>query len=338
MERANDIVVTSRIRLARNLKNYRFRTKQTIDEAERIINDIGCAVASGNTGGYYRLWHIKDIGDIEKNVLIEKHIISPALAENKDGGAFLLSSDSQVSIMVNEEDHLRIQVIGDGMCLNECWQIADSTDDMLEQRLDYAFDRELGYITSCPTNIGTGMRASVMLHLPALSMTNQTDRLLYAVSQLGVAVRGVYGEGTKSMGNLYQLSNQGTLGVPEDKLIEKIKQIAMQIIDKERLTRQQLMESNFSELEDEVYRAYGLLTNARSMTTDEAMKLLSVVKLGGEMDIIREANDRDLCNLMTTIQPYNLQANSGREMSSRERDRKRAEVIRNELTSQIRTE
>lgn len=326
-----EIVITSRIRLARNLKDYKFPVKMTGEEAEGIISKVNNVINSRNLN--YRLYYMKDLSGLEKNMLVEKHIISLALADNKNIGAFLLSPDEKVSVMINEEDHIRIQVLDDGMSLNECWKTGNNIDDILESKLDYAFDRDLGYITSCPTNIGTGMRASVMLHLPALSVTSQIDKLVYGISQLGVAVRGVYGEGTKSIGHLYQISNQGTLGVSEETLIEKITQIASQIVDKEEYTREHLKKNNSEELEDEVYRAYGLLTNARYMTTEEAMRLLSMVKLGKEMEILDCVENYDVYGLMVKIQPNNLLSASGLELTAKQRDFKRAEVIRNELSN-----
>jgi protein arginine kinase len=273
---------------------------------------------------------MKDLSDVKKNSLIENHVISPALANKRNEGAFLLSPDGKTSVMINEEDHMRIQTIEDGLSLKECWKLSNEVDDIIEESVDYAFDRELGYITACPTNIGTGMRASVMLHLPALSITNQIDKLLYGVSQLGVAVRGVYGEGTKSIGHLYQISNQGTLGASEETLIDKINQIVMQIIDKEKNTREHLMKNNYDDLEDDFCRAYGLLTNARKMTVDEAMKLLSLIKLGSEMGITPMVKGKNIYQLMIWIQPNNISTIDA-ELSPKDRDKKRAEIIRREL-------
>lgn len=327
-----DIVITSRIRLARNLKDYRFPVKMRQEEAENVIQEVSSAVAKADSG--YRLTYMRDLSDIQKNVLIENHVISPALAERNERAAFLLSSDKKTSIMLNEEDHIRIQTIESGMSLKECWELSNETDDIIEESLDYAFDQDLGYVTACPTNMGTGMRASVMIHLPALSVTNQIEKLLYGVSQLGVAVRGVYGEGTKSLGHLYQISNQGTLGASEETLIDKITHIVEQIVDKEERTREHLGKNNYEELEDEVYRAYGLLTNARKMSTEEAMRLLSLIKLGSDMKMIKAAQGRDLYGLMTRIQPSNLSSIYGKELLPKERDYKRAEVVRNELTRQ----
>lgn len=324
-----DIVITSRIRLARNLKNYRFPVKMDQEEAEKVIQEVNNAVNRINQN--YNLTYMRDLSDIQKSALIENHLISPALAEKKDRAALLLSPDKKVSIMLNEEDHIRIQTLNKGMSLKECWDLSNKIDDVIEETVDYAFDKELGYVTSCPTNIGTGMRASVMIHLPALSITNQIEKLLYGVSQLGVAVRGVYGEGTKSLGHLYQISNQGTLGASEETLIDKITQIVRQIVEKEEKTREHLKKNNFEELEDEFYRAYGLLTNARKMTTEEAMKLISLIKLGRDMEMINVAGSKDLYELMTRIQPSNLLSAADKELLPKERDNKRAEIIRNEL-------
>lgn len=328
-----DIVITSRIRLARNLKNYKFPIKMTMDESDKVISEVKTAVEKQNLN--YKLTYMKDLSDIEKSVLIENHLISPALAEKKEAAALLLSPDQRVSIMLNEEDHIRIQTLENGMSLKECWNESNKIDDILEEHVDYAFDKELGFVTSCPTNIGTGMRASVMVHLPALSITNQIDKLIYGISQLGVAVRGVYGEGTKSMGHLYQISNQGTLGASEETLIDKISQIVMQIVEKEERTREHLKKNNLDEIEDDFYRAYGLLTNARKMTAEEAMKLLSLLKLGKEMGIIKMSEDNNLYNLMVKIQPNNISSVAGKELSPKERDKQRAEIIRNELLNDL---
>ncbi len=324
----DNIVVTSRIRLARNLKNYKFPVKITSEEAEKVVQEVDNAIKRINLN--YELTYMKDLNSTEKSALVENHLISPALAE-KERAAFLLSQDKKVSIMLNEEDHIRIQTLSPGLSLKECWDLSNKIDDVIEESVDYAFDTELGYVTSCPTNMGTGMRASVMVHLPALSITNQIEKLLYGVSQLGVAVRGVYGEGTKSIGHLYQISNQGTLGAGEETLIEKITQIVNQIIEKEVRLREHLKKNNYDEIEDEVYRAYGLLTNARRMTAEESMKLLSILKLGKEMDIIELSRDMDVYRLMTMVQPSNIALKAGSGLSPKERDKYRADILRNEI-------
>lgn len=324
-----DIVITSRIRLARNLKSYKFPVKMNQEEAEKVIQEVNNAINRINLN--YKLTYMKELSDIEKSSLIENHLISPALADKNDRAAFLLSPDKKVSIMLNEEDHVRIQTLNKGMSLKECWDLSNKIDDVIEESVDYAFDQTLGFTTSCPTNIGTGMRASVMIHLPALSITNQIDKLMYGVSQIGVAVRGVYGEGTKSLGHLYQISNQGTLGASEETLIDKITQIVNQIVVKEERTREHLKKNNYEQIEDEFYRSYGLLTNARKMTTEEAMKLISLIKLGKDMDMINVAQNKDLYELMTKIQPSNLSSVLDKEDLSINIENKRAEIIRNEL-------
>ncbi|WMJ77268.1 MULTISPECIES: protein arginine kinase [unclassified Sedimentibacter] len=328
---SKDIVITSRIRLARNLKDYRFPIKMSQEESSKVIQEVNKAVSGTDLN--YNLIYLKDLSDMQRNALVENHLISPALANNKDRGALLLSSDKNVSVMLNEEDHVRIQTLEKGMSLKKCWDLSNKIDDVIEDSVEYAFDKELGYVTSCPTNIGTGMRASVMIHLPALSITNQIEKLLYGVSQLGVAVRGVYGEGTKSLGHLYQVSNQGTLGASEETLIDKINQIVKQIVEKEEKMREHLKKNNFEDIEDEFYRAYGLLSNARKMATEEAMRLLSLIKLGREMEMIDVADGKNLYDLMVRIQPNNLLTAEDNELLPNERDSKRAEIIRKELLS-----
>lgn len=325
----NNIVITSRIRLARNLKNYKFPINMSQEESDKVISEIFNAINKHDKD--YKLTYMRDLTDVKKNSLIENHIISPALAKKKETGAFLISPDRKVTVMINEEDHIRIQTLGQGLSLKECYDLSNDLDDIIEESVDYAFDRELGYITSCPTNIGTGMRASVMLHLPALSITNQVEKLLYGVSQLGVAVRGVYGEGTKSIGHLYQISNQGTLGASEETLIDKITQIVTQIIDKEISTRDHLKKNNYDELEDDFYRAYGLLTNARKISLDEAMRLLSLLKLGSEMGVTPMVQGKNLYELMIWIQPNNIFNIEGQVLSPKEAEKKRAGIIRREL-------
>lgn len=321
----DDIVVSSRVRLARNLKNYRFPIMMSDEEAENVINDVKGTLD-------YKFLRLRDMSDTEINMLIEGHIISPALAANKDRAAVMTKDDGKVSVMINEEDHVRIQVLGDGMSLNDCWKIANAIDDQIENKLSFAFDKQLGYIASCPTNIGTGMRASVMMHLPALTITGQAEGLVQAVSQLGVAVRGVYGEGTKSMGSLYQVSNQVTLGLSEEDLIEKINQVVLQIIEKEREVRENLIKNNKEQLEDQVYRAYGILKYAKSISTEEAMRLLSLLQLGIDLNLIEGNGHRYTDKMMIRVQPNYIQCNEGSpDMTPVQRDMRRAEIVKEEL-------
>lgn len=327
----NKIVVSSRIRLARNLRGSKFSAKIEQDEAYKIIDDIKAVIDKNEITSKlgFELTYLKNIPEIEQNILVEQHIISPQLIKNKNQAAFMINKDKDIIIMINEEDHLRIQALNPGLNLEEGLKIANMIDDVLEESLDYAYDKTLGYITSCPTNLGTGLRASTMLHLPALSITNQLEKILLSISEIGVAVRGVYGEGTKPMGNLYQISNQGTLGASEETLVERIKQISLQLVKKENTVRRVLLKYSKIFLENEVYRAYGILKNARMIDTFEAMKLLSVVKLGIETEILESQNGID--ELITKIQDNNISMLLEDEFEQKTREIKRAEILREEL-------
>jgi protein arginine kinase len=327
----NKIVVSSRIRLARNLRGSKFSVKIEQDEAYKIINDIKVVLGKNEITSKlgFKLTYMQDISEIEQNILVEQHIISPQLIKNKSQAAFMINNDKNIIIMINEEDHLRIQVLNPDLSLEEGLKTANMIDDVLEESLDYAYDKTLGYITSCPTNLGTGLRASTMLHLPALSITNQLEKILLSISEIGVAVRGVYGEGTKPMGNLYQISNQGTLGASEEILVERIKQISLQLVKKENTVRRVLLKYSKIFLENEVYRAYGILKNARMIDTYEAMKLLSVVKLGVETDILESRNSID--ELITKIQDNNISLLLEDEFEQKTKEIKRAEILREEL-------
>lgn len=327
----NKIVVSSRIRLARNLKGSKFSAKIEQDEAYKIIDDIKAVIEKNEITSKlgFELTYLQNIPEIEQNILVEQHIISPQLIKNKNQAAFMINKDKDIIIMINEEDHLRIQVLKPGLNLEESLKTANMIDDVLEESLDYAYDKTLGYITSCPTNLGTGLRASTMLHLPALSITNQLEKILLSISEIGVAVRGVYGEGTKPMGNLYQISNQGTLGASEETLVERIKQISLQLVKKENTVRRVLLKYSKIFLENEVYRAYGILKNARMIDTYEAMKLLSVVKLGIETEILESQNGID--ELITKIQDNNISMLLDDDFEQKTREIKRAEILREEL-------
>jgi protein arginine kinase len=330
---SNDIVVSSRIRLARNLRASKFSSKISSDESYKIIDDVKTVIEKNKTTSKlgFKLSYLKDIPEIEQNILVEQHIISPQLTKNKNQSAFMINKDKNITIMINEEDHLRIQVLSLGLNLEDGLKTANMIDDILEESLDYAYDKDLGYITSCPTNLGTGLRASTMLHLPALYLSNQLEKILLSISEIGVAVRGVYGEGTKSMGNLYQISNQGTLGASEETLVERIKQISLQLIKKENTIRRVLLKYSKIFLENEIYRAYGILKNARMIDTYEAMKLLSIVKLGIETEILENIDNKNIDKLITKIQDNNVQMLLEDGATPKSREVKRAEILREEL-------
>lgn len=320
-----DVVVSSRIRLARNLDNYKFPIKIESDEAKQVYDDI-IRLLDNSKFTHFR---IKDIPTIERNMLVEKHIISPALLHTPNISGFAMSEKEDQTIMINEEDHIRIQVLDSGLSLSKAWERADELDNQLESSLKYAYDEKVGYLTSCPTNLGTGLRASVMLHLPALEMTKEINKVLTTISQFGLAIRGVYGEGTKALGSLYQISNQSTLGDNEETIIKKIDHLTRQIAEKERITRKNIFEKNAIGFEDKIFRAYGILKNTRIISTEEAVRLISFLKLGISSGLITGNNINEMDKLFIEIQPASLQYISRIEMNDMERDIKRAEVIRN---------
>ncbi|MBO8172717.1 MAG: protein arginine kinase [Bacillaceae bacterium] len=329
----SDIVISSRIRIARNLVEHPFPMLATDSQLEAVIEKV--IGASGQEAfqqlGDFELVKMEDLSDLEKRVLIEKHLISPNLAEESRKGAVLLSNNESVSIMINEEDHIRIQCLFPGFQLKEAWNLANKIDDIFEKQLDYAFDEKRGYLTSCPTNAGTGIRASVMMHLPALVMTQQMNRILSAIGQVGLVVRGIYGEGSEALGNLFQVSNQVTLGQSEQEIIDNLESVARQIVEQERMARKQLMEKSKIVLEDKVCRSYGILQHARVIESKEAAQRLSDLRLGIDLGIINNVSANILNELMVMTQPGFLQQYSGQKLTPEQRDEKRARLIRERL-------
>lgn len=331
----SDIVISSRMRLARNLRDYPFPIALTKEKSKKVIQTIYHAVEELDkqkiSGGALELWVLEEISPLERQVLLEKHLISPNLLQNYEKSAVLLNQDESISIMINEEDHIRIQCLLSGAQLDAVLEIADSIDDILEEKLEYAFDEQLGYLSSCPTNVGTGIRASVMMHLPALTMTGYIDRILQVANQIGLAVRGVYGEGTEFVGNMYQISNQLTLGRSEIEIIGNLKDITKQIIKKERDARSTLLTNNRMQMEDRIYRSFGVLTHARILNSDECMKLLSDVRLGIDLGIIQESGIEKINEIMIMAQPACLQKIAQKHLSTNERDIRRASLVREKL-------
>ncbi|GEO26697.1 protein-arginine kinase [Alicyclobacillus acidoterrestris] len=329
----DDIVISSRIRVARNIQGYPFPILQTDSHATEVIQLVEQAMStmSVNQLGNYEMVRCRDLSPLDRQVLVEKHLISPDLAQQDKHGAVVLRDDELVSIMVNEEDHIRIQCILPGMRLKESWQLATSIDDALESKLTYAFHEKYGYLTACPTNVGTGIRASVMMHLPGLALSGSIQRLLSAVSQVGLAVRGIYGEGSESYGNLFQVSNQITLGETEEEIIDNLQSVVAQLIGHERNAREQLLQRNRVQLEDRVSRSFGILAYARRMDSRETLERLSDVRLGIDLGIIQGVSAGILKELMISTQPAFLQKYFNRELSASERDIRRAALIRERL-------
>src|SRR3954466_15677841 len=276
----HQIVVSSRVRLARNLKNFSFPGWAKKTERLQILEVIKPAVEALPEMSDAFSVYSQDLSALEKQVLVERHLISREHAAKGVGSAVVMNKKQTLSIMINEEDHLRMQAIRSGLQLKQTFKLIDKVDTELEQKLDYAFHAQLGYLTACPTNVGTGMRASAMVHLPALVLSEQINQVIQAVNKIGLAVRGLYGEGTEALGNLFQVSNQTTLGEKEEDIINRLNKVIEQIIEHEQNARQVLLQKKLSTLLDQIGRAYGVLTHAHSMTSKEALNLLSFMKLG----------------------------------------------------------
>lgn len=329
----NDIIISSRIRLARNLEELPFPVALTAEKSKEAIKIISASILKGNTilKNDFNLTLMSEISNSDKQVLMEKHLISPALIERPNKSAVMINTDQSVSIMINEEDHIRIQCLFPGFQLNEAWDLANKIDDIIEENVEYAFDENIGYLTSCTTNVGTGIRASVMIHLPALTMTGYMNRILQAVNQIGFTVRGLYGEGSESEGNIFQISNQVTLGRSEEEIIQTLIELTKQITSKENDARATLMANNKLKLEDKICRSYGILSNARIMSSKEALKLISDVRLGIDLGIIENIDVKTINILMVDIQAGILQKIRGKSLSTNERDIERASLIRERL-------
>ena len=327
----SDVVISTRVRLARNLSNYPFMTKAKKEDLIAILNKIEEITPSIGYG--LKFLRLSNMDDITKLSLIEKHIISADLAMSKsDLTAILLNEEENICIMINEEDHLRIQVLSAGLELENTLNLALEIDKKIEEIVNYAYSEKYGFLTACPTNVGTGMRVSVMVHLPALSITGNIRKILGAVNDFNMNVRGLYGEGSNSQGNIYQISNKQSLGISEQEVIKNMKIIIEKVIEQEKIARKYLAKESI-ELEDRVYRAYGILANSRKITSEECKTLLSDVKLGTDMGIIKELDDLKVNKLNLYTKPANLQKYVGNKLEDYERDIKRAEVIKQIINS-----
>lgn len=331
----SDIVISTRIRIARNLSEHPFPLLVNEPQAQAILEKVKSAVRSPEFAeagqGRYEFLALRDLSELDQQALMEKYLISPTLVEHSQRSGVVLREDEAVSIMINEEDHLRLQVLMPGLQLDHAWALANSIDDLLESKLNYAFDERYGYLTACPTNVGTGIRASVMLHLPALVVTQQINRVLTAISHVGLVVRGVYGEGTEAVGNLFQLSNQITLGQSEEEIIQNLESVALKIIEHELAAREFLLGENREVIEDRVARSFGILAYARRLDAKEAMQRLSDVRLGIDLGVIKGVSKNILKELMVMTQPAFLQRYVGTALAPGERDWRRAALVRERL-------
>lgn len=327
----SDIVISSRVRLARNLRGTPFPHRAGDEQLQAVLAGVRQAVEATPSIGPTEMLSLMSMPALDRQLAVEEHLTSPQHIQEPSGKALVVNRDKSVCIMVNEEDHIRIQAILPGFQVDESLRLASATDDALEETLDYAFDEDLGYLSACPTNVGTGLRSSAMLHLPALAAVNMLGQVLASVSKVGLAVRGIYGEGTEAVGNLFQVSNQVTMGRSESEIAAHLKAVTRQIVDSERNARSAIMSDARSQLEDRVYRSYGTLTNARMISSEEALKLTSDVRLGVDLGLIPDLPPALLTALSVDIMPAHVQRFVGRELNAWERDVSRATLIRQRL-------
>ncbi len=321
----SDVAISTRIRFARNLNNLKFNLnkKEEIEQLEKIIKDNIYQIGFG-----LKFLKLKDMDDITKMSLVEKHLLSPNFVLKKNEiGSILINDEENICIMLGEDDHLKIQVFNCGLDLENTLNLAIEIDEKIGETLGYAVHKKYGYLTSCPNNLGTGLKASVMVHLPALSKTKNTRRILDAINNFGINIRGIYGENTDGLGDMYQLSNQQTLGISETEIIKNLNIIVEKIIDQERQARKLLAKDELA-LEDMIYRSYGILTNCRKISSEEVRDLLSNIKLGTDLGVLDELTDLKVQKLYLYTKPANLQKYLGSQYEAIERDIKRAEVIK----------
>ena len=322
----SDIIVSSRIRLARNIKEFPFKIKMTKEDKDKLLEKVKFITPSIGYG--LKFLYLKDMDDITKMSLVEKHILSPEMALKKEqDGAILINDEENICIMLNEEDHIRLQVFASGLDLQNTLNLAVEIDEKLDELLGFSASEKYGFLTACPTNVGTGLRASVMVHLPALKMTGNLNKLLHIVNSFGMTIRGAYGEESKAKSDIYQISNNQTLGITEKEIVTNLENITKKVMEQERLARKYLAK-NSDDLEDKVYRSYGILTNARKLTSEECDNLLSDIKLGTDLGIIEELDDSKVKELMLYTKPANLQKRVGKILDANERDKSRVEVIK----------
>ena len=326
------VVVSTRIRLARNLLDVPFPNRMSDEQKRKVVERVSVALKDANFGKNVTLKKIdmEHLDDISAYALVERRIISSQFASKRNGSALFISEDESIAILVNEEDHIRIQVFSAGSDLPVCLKIATEIDSYLDKKLSFAFDETLGYLTQCPTNLGTGLRASVMLHLPMMESGKMIERLSNTVSKLGMTVRGSMGEGSAVQGALYQISNQVTLGISEQNAIDNLMSIVNQVIKQEEALRKQAYESDTISTNDKIFRAYGILSNARLLSTDELLRLLSLIRLGSSLNIIK-IDIASLNSLLFETGANQLCLSYGAPADSMKRDELRANLVREKI-------
>jgi protein arginine kinase len=327
----SDIVISSRIRLARNVAAFPFTNRSSAYQKAEIEGMLRDRVARLELDPRLEYINVPNLSPLDRQFLVERQLISRELAAADGPRGVALGPRETVSLMINEEDHLRLQVMRSGFALDEAWQDIDRVDDLLEARLSYAFSDEFGYLTACPTNVGTGMRSSVMLHLPALVWSKQIEKVFRALQKINLAVRGLYGEGSRASGDFYQISNQVTLGKSETQILNEIREVIPQIITYERQARNAMLKDSRQAIQDRVSRAYGTLCSATMMTSEETMDLLSSVRLGVNMELLNDVTIGTVNELFIHTQPAHLQKLMGSLLDGEERNAARARYLRTRL-------
>jgi len=326
-----DIVISTRMRLARNLADFPFVLRASDGDRARIEHSLRQRVEQLGQSSDLLYVDIDELDLLDRQLLVERHLISREHAESSGSRAAAINNRETLSLMINEEDHLRLQVMQSGFDLKTVWEQINDVDNLIEEHITYAFDDRLGYLTACPTNVGTGMRVSVMLHLPALVITRQIEKVFRSLQKISLAVRGLYGEGSQAMGDFYQISNQITLGRSETDLIEQVGDIVPVIIDYERQARKFLIKESHENLHDRVSRAYGILRTAQTISSEETMHLLSSVRMGVNLGLIEDLEIRAVNELFIHTQPAHLQKLAGGQLSSADRNIERARYLRRHL-------
>lgn len=317
-------IISTRVRFARNLREYPFPSRLNLIQKEEIIKKVGSALAISPISEGFECKHLSDLSEIERVSLVERHLVSPEFISDPEGRAVFIYKDESISIMVNEEDHIRIQVMCEGYNFKSVLETADQIDSLLNEQLSFAFDSELGYLTQCPTNLGSGMRASLMLHLPALHESGGITRISNSLSKLGITIRGTYGEASRPSGAIYQISNQISLGLSEEEAINNLQDIAEELLLKEKETRDSLI--SHIEIQDKICRSVGILKSAKLISKDEFMQLISNIRLGISAGLIADISIDAINALTVHIQPATIQLLAGKALSTKERHALRAQM------------
>ena len=322
----SDVVISTRVRLSRNIKGIPFITRASKDELKEVYNKM--KEITPLLGYNLKFLSLDDMDSITKQSLVEKHLISPDFAKTKmPYTAIIINDEENICIMVNEEDHIKLQVFTSGLDIDNLLNLAIEIDEKIENLVQYSYHEKYGFLTACPTNVGTGLKISTLVHIPALQLTGNLNKMLNIINNLGMNVRGLYGEGSKAEGDVYQVSNNQTLGITEKEIAKNLNLLAQKIIDQERLARKYLSKNSLK-LEDDVYRSYGILVNARRLSEEETIDLLSKVKLGTDLGIVKELNDKKIRELMLFTKPANMQKRLSAKLSVIDQEASRCEVIK----------